>query len=371
MVSWKNGVIVSYMIKMLILSLTGQCNFSCKYCYAHEHPADSLDVAAGIAAVELAAAGGQPFVLQFSGGEPLLNFSTMREIIRHVRENGIPAIMQLQTNASLLTRETAAVLKAGQVGIGISLDGRPEVNDRQRCRADGKGTCSQILKGAGHLAAQGIETGLTCVVTQDNAIQLAGIVEMAYYLGNVRRIGFDLLRTQGRGGEVAAPSSDAIWQGVKEAFQMAEHLGKQVGKSILFSQVERVATLAKGQMQGFAHCHAMNGEAVFVDAQGGLYACASLAGNPDFYLGHVTTGIEEIRRRKIASFIQDGMAFCLQCPSFALCGGACFARWYGANCGNRGYEAECALKQAAIEWYLEHQGQGRNRNESCVTACRC
>ena len=24
-------------IKMLVLSLTGQCNFDCKYCYASEH----------------------------------------------------------------------------------------------------------------------------------------------------------------------------------------------------------------------------------------------------------------------------------------------------------------------------------------------
>jgi uncharacterized protein len=359
------------MVKMLILSLTGQCNFTCKYCYAHEHPAEAMEAATGIAAVELAAADGQPFVLQFSGGEPLLNFPAMREIIRHVRENGVPAIMQVQTNASLMTREMAAVLKAGQVGIGISLDGRPEMNDRLRCLPDGQGTCRQILKGAGALAAVGIETGITCVVTNENAGQLAGIVEMAYYLGNVRRIGFDLLRAQGRGSELVPPPSEAVWQGVKEAFQLADRLGKDTGKPMLFSQVERVANLAKGHMQGFSHCHAMNGEAVFVDAQGNLYACASLAGNPDFYLGHVNTGLEENRLQKVAASIQAGMAFCLRCPSFALCGGACFARWYGANCDDRGYDAECALKQVSIEWYQQHQGQERKACEGCITACRC
>lgn len=359
------------MLRMLILSLTGQCNFACKYCYAHEHPADIMDAATGIAAVEMAAADGQAFVLQFSGGEPLLNFPVMQEIIRYVRENGLPAILQLQTNASLITREMAAVLKAGQVGIGISLDGRPDINDRQRCLPDGQGTCRQILTGAGQLAAQGIAAGITCVVTGENVDKLSGIVEMAYYLGNIRRIGFDLLRTQGRGGEMAAPASEAVWQGVKEAFQTAERLKEQTGKAMLFSQAERVDTLAKKQMQGFAHCYAMNGEAAFVDAQGNLYACSSLAGNPKFYLGHVTTGLDKGRQQKIAALIQDEMSFCMRCPSFSLCGGACFARWYGAGCGSQGYAAECALKQVSIEWYLKHQGQGRNGYESCITACRC
>jgi len=359
------------MIKMLILSLTGQCNFACKYCYAHEHPAEIMDVATAIAAVELAAADGQAFVLQFSGGEPLLNFPVMQEVICYVCEQGLPAIMQLQTNASLMTQERAAVLKAGQVGIGISLDGRPDINDRQRLLPDGQGTCRQILNGAGLLATQGIATGITAVVTNENVTKLSGIVEMAYYLGNVRRIGFDLLRAQGRGGEMAAPSSEDVWQGMKEAFQTAEQLAKQTRKSMLFSQIERVDTLAKSQMQGFAHCHAMNGEAVFVDAQGNLYACASLAGNPDFYLGHVTTGLDKAKQKKVATLIQEGMSFCRKCPSFSLCGGACFARWYGANCGKQGYAAECALKQVAIEWYLEHQGQERIGHESCVTTCRC
>lgn len=359
------------MLKMLILSLTGQCNFACKYCYAHEHPTEIMDVATGIAAVELAAADGQPFVLQFSGGEPLLNFPVMQAIIRHVRENSLPVIMQLQTNASLVTREVAAVLKAGQVGIGISLDGRPAINDRQRCLPDGQGTCRQILTGAGQLAAQGIATGITCVVTNENVTKLAGIVEMAYYLGNVRRIGFDLLRAQGKGGEVTPPSPDAVWQGVKEALATAEYMAKQTGTTIVFSQVERVDMLARQQLQGFAHCHAMNGEAAFVDAQGNMYACASLAGNPDFYLGHVKTGLDKAKQQKVAASIQSEMNFCLRCPSFSLCGGACFARWYGAGCGDQGYAAECALKQVAIEWYLEHQGQGRSGNESCVTACRC
>jgi len=42
-------------IKMLVLSLTGQCNFACKYCYAAEHDGSMLKVDDAIKAVNLAA----------------------------------------------------------------------------------------------------------------------------------------------------------------------------------------------------------------------------------------------------------------------------------------------------------------------------
>ena len=42
-------------IKMLVLSLTGQCNFDCKYCYAAEHDGSMLKVDDAIKAVNLAA----------------------------------------------------------------------------------------------------------------------------------------------------------------------------------------------------------------------------------------------------------------------------------------------------------------------------
>ena len=38
-------------IKMLVLSLTGQCNFACKYCYAAEHDGSMLKVDDAIKAV--------------------------------------------------------------------------------------------------------------------------------------------------------------------------------------------------------------------------------------------------------------------------------------------------------------------------------
>jgi uncharacterized protein len=348
-------------IRMLILGLTGHCNFACAYCYAHKQPQESMTFDTARRAVDLAAVGGQPFVLQFSGGEPLLAFDLLTKIVAYVKQRKLPAILQIQTNASLLEQSKALYLRDQQIGVGISLDGRPSENDAQRKLPDGGGTSRLILAGAAALASVGVEIGITCVVTQVNVRKLAGIVEMAYYLGNVRKIGFDLLRAQGRGAGVKAASAADLASALREVLATAERLERQTGRPLIFSHRERVHTL-NTHCGGFAHCHAMNGEAAFVDASGTIYACASLSSFPEFRLGHVETGIDPVRLTQIADQIRCGMGFCRECDAFSLCGGACFARWYGAGCAAEPYPPECTLKQVFIRDFQQKQGVDSARN---------
>ena len=340
-------------VKMLILGLTGQCNFTCTYCYAHEQPQERMSLEIGVRAVDIAAQSGKPFVLQFSGGEPLLAFDIMQEIIAYVHQKRVSAILQVQTNASLIKRDMAIYLRDAKVGVGISLDGRPNQNDLHRRLPSGEGTSPLILRGAEILATAGVEVGITCVVTDSNVRQLSGIVEMAYYLGNVRKIGFDLLRNQGRGIGIKAADAQDLEVALRQVLTMAYNLERQTRKKLVFSHTERVASLASKSLTGFAHCYAMKGEAVFVDAKGEIYACASLAGFSEFRLGNVKEGIDRLKQQKNGNMIRKSMEFCLTCPSFSLCGGACFARWYGADSAGKPYLPECMLKKIFIQEYRE------------------
>lgn len=335
-------------LKMLILGLTGQCNFACSYCYACEHPQKPMAFDTAAKAIDMAAGSGRPFVLQFSGGEPLLAFDCLQKIVGYVRHKRVPAIMQVQTNASLIDRDMAGYLRDARVGVGISLDGRPDQNDALRRLPSGEGSSRLILRGAAALAAAGVQIGITCVVTDSNVRHLSGIVEMAYYLGNVKKIGFDLLRAQGRGAEVKAANALVLAEALRQVMTTARRLEQQTGKQLLFSHTERVEGLAKSSLTGFAHCHAMNGEAAYVDANGDVYACASLAGFAEFRLGNVTDGIDFVKQQAIGAMIRKSMKFCPACPSFSLCGGGCFARWYGAGSASMPYLPECALKNAFI-----------------------
>ena len=188
-------------IRNLILSLIGKCNYKCVYCYAACHPEQEMTVETALRAADMAGKSGRPFILQFTGGEPLLAFHVLKAVTEYVEQIRYPAILQLQTNCSLMTSETADYLKEHNIAVGVSLDGRPPVNDSLRKKKDGNSASEATIRGIRLLAAKKIPIGLTCVVTEANVKSLPGIVQMAFYLGNVRQIGFDLLPDGGKAGK--------------------------------------------------------------------------------------------------------------------------------------------------------------------------
>ena len=345
-------------IRMLILGLTGQCNFACVYCYADNHPQPRMSFETARQAIDMAAAGGEKFVVQLSGGEPLLAFGLIEEITAYVEQKRLPAILQIQTNASLIDRRIANFFREHKIGVGISMDGRPVQNDELRRLPDGSGTSRMILAGVATLAAAGVSTGITCVVTDSNVRQLGGIVEMAYYMGNLGKIGVYQLRAQGRGAAIKPADAADLRLALQQVLEIADKMKHATGKSLIFAHRERVDSLRCQCSSGFAHCHAMNGEAAFVNSMGEIFACASLSGLSEFRLGNVAAGIEPERTRQIGERIRDSMKFCPACDSFSLCGGGCFARWFGAGCPNEPYPPECELKQTFIRDY-----QARTRED--------
>lgn len=348
-------------IRMLVLTLTGECNFRCRYCYASEQEKRFMSVRTAVEAVRLAEKGGAFFILQFTGGEPLLNFPVIRAAVRYCEDRRLPVRFQIQTNGSLLTRDMVRWMYRHGVAVGVSLDGRPSVNDRLRKSADGVSASAQAGRGIALLREEGIGTGITCVVTEENADALEGIADMAYFYGNVGQLGFDILRRQGRGAGLRAPSGPAMEEALKRTWERARMMSSATGRSLRFSQIDRVRVLAEGKFHGFGHCYAMNGEAAFVDPSGGIYACSSLMGNSDFLLGHVLSGRDPVKTEKVGRFIAEAMECCRICPDFPLCGGGCFSRWYGTGHVERP-EAECALKRFFIRKYEER----KNREESSV-----
>ncbi len=337
-------------LKTLVLSLTGRCNLACKYCYASPQIKEDMSEETARRAIDMAARGGkEKFTIQLSGGEPLLTFPLIQKVVAYVREEKIPARIQLQTNATLITEEIAEFLAASRIAVGVSLDGRPSINDSLRRFPDGTGASAAAAAGISRLAARGTGIGLTCVVTRENVGELEGVIEMAYYFGNVRRIGFDLLRNQGRGANLVPATAEAVTAAMRRVYAKAAALAALTARRIHFSQIEQAEAIARrpknaSHNNSFSHCHAMSGQGVHVDAAGRIYACSSFVGDPRFYLGNVADGgIDPIRQAKTADAMRKRLGQCLDCEDFARCGGACFAR------SSDGVSpAECALKRASI-----------------------
>lgn len=336
-------------VRMLVLTLTGRCNFACRYCYAADVDPSDMTEETAMEALSMAEAGGARFLLQFSGGEPLLMFPLIRKIVGEVERRGLNAQMQIQTNGSLLTRDMARWMYNHHIGIGLSMDGRPSVNDRLRINKDGTSASKGVARGFAALAEEGIGAGLTCVVTSENVEKLDTIVDMAYFYGNVAQVGFDILREQGRGTGMHAPSPEAMEKALRRTARRMDELERMTGRHVEFTQQGRVRELSRTGKYEFPQCYAMNGEAAFVDVHGHIYACSSLMGFPAYALGDVKTGRDPVKVRRVGQYIHDAMDACRHCEYFRQCGGGCFSRWLTRDGTIRKSAAECEMKQFFIQ----------------------
>ena len=88
--------------------------------------------------------------IDFFGGEPLMNFDVVKELVAYGRENegkyGRTIRFTITTNGMLLDDEKIEYINEVMDNVILSIDGRPEVNDRMRKTVNGKGTYDIILK---------------------------------------------------------------------------------------------------------------------------------------------------------------------------------------------------------------------------------
>lgn len=83
----------------------------------------------------------------FNGGEILMEWELIREIVRRVKTDypDMKIKFGVNTNLTLLTEEMARFFKEHDFNVHISIDGYKEANDRTRKYPDGKGSFDDII----------------------------------------------------------------------------------------------------------------------------------------------------------------------------------------------------------------------------------
>jgi pseudo-rSAM protein/SPASM domain protein len=183
---------------VVVWNVTKRCNLHCQHCYAGaeiESAPGELSTAAGKQFLDELADYGAPVVL-FSGGEPMVR-DDLVELIEHASDAGLRPV--LSTNGTLITAENARRMKeAGLKYAGVSVDGLPERNDRFRGQ---EGAFDAAVRGIEHCLDAGLKTGLRYTITEANAADMEGVVELLRDVG-VDRFCFYHLDYGGRGNEI-------------------------------------------------------------------------------------------------------------------------------------------------------------------------
>jgi len=134
--------------------ITQRCNQRCIYCQVSSQAENQkgLDMTIEVAkkAVDTALASPTRFLkIEFQGGEPLLNFETVKYIIEYTRQHpaseGKDVEFVLCTNLTLVTDEILKYLSERDVFLSISLDGPKHVHDFNRRFQDGRACYKTVI----------------------------------------------------------------------------------------------------------------------------------------------------------------------------------------------------------------------------------
>lgn len=157
---YKEGVIDfkkrQTVVKALCLHIAHDCNLACRYCFAGEgeYKGDrslmSLEVGKKALDFLVANSGNRRNLeVDFFGGEPLMNFDVVKELVAYGRElektHDKHFRFTLTTNGVLLRDDVIEFANKEMDNIVLSIDGRKEVHDHMRPFKNGKGSYDFIL----------------------------------------------------------------------------------------------------------------------------------------------------------------------------------------------------------------------------------
>ncbi len=328
----------------LMLMVTTACNLSCSYCYeGHEgqtRPDGVMSMETAMSALHMAAAGGRPFHVQITGGEPLLVRERVFDILDQIERNKWPVAVSLQTNGVLLDRSTARQLKRRRVGVGISLDGSPRVQEMLRGGSSGTYRALKLLE------EEQIPFRVTTVLTNRNISELGGLLMALHRFSSACGIGFDLLVQKGVAvnGDCKLPDEAVLRKELFRVLVLLDLLNLKRGRPLELREKKHVfRSLRTGGVSPF--CAACVGRSLAVTPEGKLYPCTQAAGDPSLDLGTLDkplSGSCSLSEIKLAT------DRCNRCPLEGRCPGECPSRLLYN--GDAGRKLVCALYQTIYEY---------------------
>jgi len=261
-----------------------------------------------------------PMKIQFAGGEPMLNFKLIREIIGYVKKMGYKCVFQMQTNGTLIDEKIATEIKDMRINIGVSFDGPPSINEMLR------GGTRSALEGIQNLARAKVMINLNAAVTAVNIARLPELLDLALYLGNVGAIGLDIIRFAGRAKEnpdaVPAPSPEQLIDVLNQLDEKSQYLYEATGKRIgvrPIAEAEKRLSLSNCSKD---YCYATCGKSFVILPDGDVYPCGSLADREEYFMGNINSG--EIMSMCLPSNLVDENH--TECEFYDFCQGGCPSR---------------------------------------------
>ena len=354
-------------IKALCLNIAHDCNLKCKYCFAEEgeyHGKRMIMTAeVGKKSIDFVIKRSGPrknIEVDLFGGEPLLAFDVVKEIIEYAKEQekiyNKEIRFTMTTNATLLTDEIMKYADENVGNIVLSIDGRKEVNDKVRVRADGSGSYDAIMPKIKKMVDMRDKTKqyyARGTFTRENTDFFEDIKHLA-------NEGFKEISIE----PVVLPESDPLSlreQDLPIIFNQYDKLYDEMikrhkdGNEFKFYHFNIDLQGGPCVYKRISGCGAGN-EYVAITPNGDIYPCHQFVGNEDFKMGNIFSSDE--LKEDIAKELKEANIYnkpkCRDCWARFYCSGGCQANNYNFNENpNKDfltpYELGCKMQKKRIE----------------------
>lgn len=330
----------SLSIKAVCLNVAHLCNMKCDYCFASQGDFNTqkglMSIEIGQSAIDFLIAqskGRHSLEVDFFGGEPLLNMPVVEQIVRYARQRGQETgqhfSFTLTTNGVLLNDEILDFIIAHDIGIILSLDGRPEVNDRHRMLNNGQGSYNIVLPNIKKAIARNpVSYYVRGTFTHDN-------LSFSLDVQHLAEQGIEALSMEpavGAGNEFSIRAQD-LPEVLNEYEKLTDLLINYYdnGRELTFFHYN--LDLQKGPClaKRITGCGAGT-EYLVITPEGDIYPCHRFVGHKEFYLGNLEQNhINENISAAFAANNLENKPECMRCWARYYCGGGCHANNYSRS----------------------------------------
>lgn len=311
-------------------AVTNACNLKCKYCFIENNsqvcPEQNMKFTIAQKAVDridefCCKKSIEKFEILFYGGEPLIKFDLIQDIINYTKLKKTKFEFSIITNATLLNESTLNFIKENKIKLGISIDGPKKINDANRIYKNKDGSVyDDIIDKIKPIIDKGISYCLSMTLSSDVLDNKNKILEWIKQIG-VNNIAFNLMHMSDKNSnwkDVYEKSADFLFGINKELNNIR----------INEDRVERNWRLFNSSNFKFSDCGATGLNQITIKPNGDVIICHGDIKNNKNICGNISTdSIEKClnsKNKKVwinRSPIKNRK--CLKCPAIYLCGGGC------------------------------------------------
>jgi uncharacterized protein len=335
-------------IQGITLQITQQCNLRCKYCAysgdyhnrTHSPKVMSLETAKkGVDFIIQRSSAFADTCIGFYGGEPLLSFEAIKDIVAYAIQRGEGKIIRfyMTTNGTLFNKEILDFLDAHDFLLLISLDGPKEMHDKNRVfAASGQGSFDRIMANIDTIKKSYPKLykrmAFNAVLDPSLDIGCANEFFLACEALDGALIQSSIISSDYKKEQIEIPESYTINDEIEMFKMYLNRLGRlderhisSVTKQKFMSIHTSMFTLRKPSASMPKVCHPSGpcvpgARKLFMNVDGKLYPCEKISEQSvNTCIGHIDTGLNLEQVAKLLNIGNLTEDVCKKCWGFRLC----------------------------------------------------